>query len=211
MEQDKSDIVLPRIESQDLLRNETSDVVQLDPEGDAVLIVDDAAHITSKKFLVSSKVLSLASPVFSRMFGSNFREGIQTRQGNPPSIPLKEDDPDAVESILSLLHFRNLSIPDSMGPERLAMLAIQCGKYDCNGALRPWIALWCDGYQNISSPEDFGFMLLAAYLFRSTKFPYISAKAAKALVPDFVSKWGKQKILALLPERVTGLTPSRRC
>jgi hypothetical protein len=54
--------------------------VMIDPDGDVLLQVGSSepkAHL-----LVSSKVLSLASPVFAVMLSPQFKEGISLRFGN---------------------------------------------------------------------------------------------------------------------------------
>lgn len=190
--------------------NKTSDAVLLDPEGDVILVVADPTHNISENFLVSSKVLGLASTVFSKMFGPDFSEGIQIRHGDRPCVNLEEDDPKAMESLLSILHYQCAAISFSMEPKPLAVLAIHCDKYNCIAALRPWIAQWCSNYPGITAPEQFGYMLLAAYMFRSPTFSGLAAEATKQLAPDFVSVWEKHETLALLPETITGsLTPNR--
>jgi hypothetical protein len=185
---------------------ETPDAVPLDPEGDVILVVNDPARNVGSSFLVSSRVLSLASPVFSKMFGPDFAEGIQVRRGNRPYINLEENDPEAMELILRILHYQCADISFSMDPKSLAVLAIHCDKYDCIRALRPWAAHWCSRSVDISAPEDFGYMLLAAYMLRLPSFCSIATDAAKQLTPDFVSVWEEHETLGLLPEAVTGLS-----
>ncbi|KND92009.1 hypothetical protein TOPH_03310 [Tolypocladium ophioglossoides CBS 100239] len=179
---------------------ETSEAVLLDPDGDVILVINAVARSASKSFVVSSKALGLASPVLSKMLSPGFKEGMQFRSEKRPRISLEEDDPTAMELILRILHCQSADISFSMDPKTLAILAIHCDKYDCNGALRPWILHWCGNYQGVSAPEDWGFMLLAAYMFRSPKFSDIAATSAKRLVPSFAVVWDEHEILALLPE-----------
>ena len=54
--------------SADLLPS-ASNITKIDPNGDLILEVGD------RSLLVSSKVLSIASPVFRTMLGPNFKEG----------------------------------------------------------------------------------------------------------------------------------------
>ncbi|KAK5994309.1 hypothetical protein PT974_04782 [Cladobotryum mycophilum] len=181
--------------------------VPLDPDGDAILILEDPTG--EKRFLVSSKILSLASPVFSSLFTSGFKEGIQTRRGDCPSIPLREDNADAMEIILSILHYKNDDIPNLMDAESLAHVAIQSDKYDCNHALKPWISHWCKSFRDVKQPKDMGFMLLAAYLFRSVDFYGLSKQAAQELPPTFTTEWEQHESLAMLPDFVTDLLSLR--
>ncbi|OTA07737.1 hypothetical protein A9Z42_0086490 [Trichoderma parareesei] len=182
-----------------------SETVQLDPEGDATLLINGNGPGDTKRYLVSSKVLSLASPVFSKLFGPNFREGQEIRRGDCTCISLEEDDPKAMGLILSVLHYKCAQVPLAMEPKELATLAMHADKYDCNEALRPWAALWCNGSENVTAPEDLGFMVLAAYMFRAPSFPQVTAKVVKRLPPGFASVWEEHEALAILPKTITGL------
>ena len=69
------------------MEDDDSPAVEIDPNGDVVLILN------GKKLLVSSKILSMASRVFAAMFSSQFREGLHNATpGIIPTIPLPEDD-----------------------------------------------------------------------------------------------------------------------
>ena len=73
---------------------------ELDPQGDIVLSVGE------KRLLSSSKVLSLASPVFRAMFGSQFSEGRRLSTTQPGEIPLTDDDPEVFFYLASIFHHR---------------------------------------------------------------------------------------------------------
>ena len=184
-------------------RLDRSKAVQLDPEGDATLIINRSGG--TEQYRISSRVLSLASPVFSKMFGPNFKEGIEIRSGDHPCINLKEDDPKAMAIILRILHHKCANVPLTMDPKPLAILALHADKYDCNEALRPWILHWCSDPGRVSSREQLGYMLLAAYMFRSPSFSCVAADAVKRLQPGFAQLWREDEVLALLPDRITGL------
>ena len=49
------------------------DLIQLDSDGDVILSIESSDGSTHERLLVSSAVLSVASPVFSKMFRSGFR------------------------------------------------------------------------------------------------------------------------------------------
>ena len=70
----------------------TKTLTVMDPEGDIILVLGDVG------LQVSSKVLSLASPVFKAMFGPHFAEG----QGQASStkirrVKLHDDDVEAMK------------------------------------------------------------------------------------------------------------------
>ena len=64
----------------------------MDPEGDVILVLGDVG------LQVSSKVLSVASPVFKAMFGPHFAEGQgQASSMKPRRIKLHDDDVEAMK------------------------------------------------------------------------------------------------------------------
>ncbi|KAK4073308.1 hypothetical protein Purlil1_13089 [Purpureocillium lilacinum] len=176
----------------------------LDPAGDVTLITNNGTHESRRAFLVSSKLLSLASPVFSKMFSPAFLEGSQIRSDCHPHINLEGDDPMAMEMMFRALHFLCGDIPSSIDPEPLATLAVHCDKYDCNEAMRPWILQWCGGRPEATTSQDFGLLLVAEYMFRAPTFPDIAARAAKHLVPGFAAIWEKHDTLTRLPGSIAG-------
>lgn len=65
-----------------------------------------------------------------------------------------------------------------MNAERLALMAIHFDKYDFIKALRPWIFKWIYDCQPITTEEEYGYLLLAAHLFREKdQFSRLSASA----------------------------------
>ncbi len=112
------------------------------PYGDVVLQVGSGKSPV-KSIKVSSQVLSIASPVFARMFGSGFLEGSvsSSRSDQPLHLPLPEDDPDAVLLMCHVLHpsgVGDLDVPLQL----LESLALLVDKYDCALALTVWSRLW---------------------------------------------------------------------
>lgn len=107
--------------------------------GDLYLTVGTDAYV-----LVSSKVMSLGSPVFAAMLESNFIEGISNHQGEGPhAIHLPDDDGDAMVLLCKIFHLDTADLTCSR-PNRhmIRSLVILCDKYDCVATLRPWVALW---------------------------------------------------------------------
>ncbi len=101
----------PILQAEEAFQVET---VRLHPEADATLVVHgDATSAIRKEFLVSSSVLSVTSDYFKALFRSGFKEGLETQRGDYPTIFMGEDDPEAMEAILSLLHYRNLEVYDN--------------------------------------------------------------------------------------------------
>ena len=157
--------------------------------------------------LVSSKVLSLASPVFAALLSPDFLEGNQVRRGHCPVIKLQDDDPAAMTAICNILHFRYDCVPSHIGPEQLAEIGILSDKYDCSKALQPWSAKWLSTHQ--TPPSELGHMLLAAYkLNDADHFASISAQVIRTLEPKRET-WDISPQLESLPDRVKGLSLPR--
>ncbi|KAM5356554.1 hypothetical protein ACJ41O_003200 [Fusarium nematophilum] len=177
-------------------------MLRLYANGDAILVID---HPTKQptKCLISSTILTLASPYFDALFGSKFREAASVQQGECPEITLQEDDPEAMEIILSILHYKHDKDFYKLEPVLLASVAQHSDKYRCNGVLRPWASTWFSATEGESDPKELGLLLTAAYFFRCET--YISS-VSKSVIPhlslDFESEWAKDEVIATLPSEI---------
>ena len=186
--------------------NPEPEQLDLDPNGDLILVVEGQ---NAKRFLVSSKILSLASPVFSKMINSNFREGTQMKENNCPMISLHEDDSHAMMTMLGVFHYKEPDPEVPMTAKQLADLAIHCDKYDCVKTIKPWILTWFSNFQHELVEEEYGFLLFAAHFFRAAeKFSELSAKAQINLSTSSFDKWDSLDILDFLPGGLRGKGPS---
>jgi len=122
-----------------------------DPVGDLMLVLESPT--CQARFQVSSKVLSLSSPVFRTMlnFKSGFKEGKdlaeRTTSSPPMELFLGDDNPNALAIILRIIHLQTRWVPQSLGPERLYEIAIISDKYDMRDSLDYWLRKW--------APEQF--------------------------------------------------------
>lgn len=108
-----------------------------DPECDLVLLLgpDEVA------IRVCSKVLSRASPVFATMLGPHFAEGQALKNSTAhgfPSIPLPEDDAEAMILLCRAIHFKLSVNEEIVSFEVCLKLASHCDKYDASAALGSW-------------------------------------------------------------------------
>lgn len=99
-----------------------ADINVIDSEGDVYLICGET------EFQVSSKVLSLASPVFKALFGPNFAEG-QPNLNKPSRIQIHDDDAESMRFMCAVLHHKCTSA-NGIGLERLERLAVITDEYD---------------------------------------------------------------------------------
>ena len=112
--------------------------ILIDPAGDLKLLVKH--HGQDRNFQVSSKAMSLASPVWRTMLDPSgpFREA----KPDNGEIAFPEDDAEALLVLLLAAHLRYQEVPQTLKYEQLLNLCIVCDKYDCVGLLRPWISKW---------------------------------------------------------------------
>ena len=131
---------------------------------------------------VSSDVLREASPVFGAMLGPNFleRQALYSEGiGSETSIPLPDDDAEAVELLCLFLHPQeNPTIP-SINPTELLRFASTVDKYACAAAVSIQASALFDGV-NMESPDSSFFALQAAYfLDKPIDFARITSKLVR--------------------------------
>lgn len=181
-----------------------NDLQLIDPNGDATFVVLDHATSSTCRYLISSKVLSLASPVFAALFKPHFLEGSRVVRFEQPEIRLGDDDAKPMGVILKILHFKNDDVPLKLEPQLLSSIAIHCNKYDCHRALKPWTKHWLSSTSGVWDCEGIGQLLLSAYLFNdSASFSTISAKFVGEVAPDLVG-WDETEEFKFFPPCTTG-------
>ena len=123
-----------------------------DPEGDVRFIIGNSEF--TKVLRVSSKVLSLASPVFKALFSPKFSEGTALSISQAvPEIRLPDDDPEAMQLILHILH-HGKNAPGILRIELLEKVAVLCDKYDIVKIFAAWSDLWLQGRIESATDED---------------------------------------------------------
>ncbi|KXG49675.1 uncharacterized protein PGRI_056430 [Penicillium griseofulvum] len=178
-----------------------SDIERLDPDGNLIIVAKGQSPADTRRFLVSSKVLSLASPVFAKLFGPNFYEGTQVAACTCPEVPLHDDDPAVTGALLAILHYQEPQDVPNTDAEWLANLAVHCDKYDCVKALNPWVLNWFQNFPPTRLMEKYGHLILAAHLFRSEEhFSRLTSKAQVHLNLNFHYYWDGVQILDRIPD-----------
>ncbi|XXG99310.1 hypothetical protein Hte_005647 [Hypoxylon texense] len=141
--------------------------VAIAPDGDVIFVVGDE----QRRLKVHSVFLRTVSPVFKAMLGPHFREGANLSSDRPTVIPLPDDDPEAMEVLFNVVHYRLDAVKKRYDVEEMLYMAIALDKYDLTRALRLSIPgsipgwLQCDGIQD---PDQ---------LWKLTKASYILHKA----------------------------------
>ncbi|KIW03324.1 uncharacterized protein PV09_05535 [Verruconis gallopava] len=124
--------------------------IVFDRDGDVLLAVQPFQRNGSSlaQFQVSSKALSLGSPVFKAMFSGKFMENANSAAGLR-AASLQDDDPEALMLLCNIAHLRFNMVPKKLSLDALFNLAVISDKYDTVGMVKPFITQHCDFYRNI--------------------------------------------------------------
>ncbi|KAK4496045.1 hypothetical protein PRZ48_013314 [Zasmidium cellare] len=111
---------------------------KISKNGDVIFEVGEEAT-PRRRILVSSAILSNASTAFAALLGPHFREGqllASASTNGPVTIPLPEDEPQAMSDLLRLLHLIN--VPELAWADdfpRIFAFALAADKWCCVDAL----------------------------------------------------------------------------
>ncbi len=135
--------------------------VRVDPFGDLRLLVQSGEK--RRTFLVSSKVMCVASPVWRAMLDpkSHFKEA---SPGNG-EVLFEDDDQEALSIVLNIAHMRFLEIPQSLKYHQLLQVSIICDKYDIVTLVRPWLPKWLEELEYLSECAGYEGWLFIAWVF----------------------------------------------
>ena len=183
-----------------------------DAAGDLVLLVgsgDDHLRIRA-----SSKVLSLASPVFAALLSPRFAEGhsLTAEKGlAPQEISLPEDNPKAMAWICQVLHFRK-RVTEDVSFLLIREIALLCDKYDISQALGPWSELWMqqlDSSVHVVNP--YPHILWISYALNNhNAFWRDSRELMRLYTSEGLISAKVELANGLLPERILGICASFR-
>ncbi len=102
------------------------------------------APLSEVEMVVSSKHLSLASEVFKKMLGGNFREGVTLIAVKKVEIRLPDDDVDIMLLLMKIIHSRWRSISRGMDFATVRKVALLVDKYVVQESAIPAFYLWLD-------------------------------------------------------------------
>lgn len=150
-------------------------VVDADPNGDVSLLIGDPSNANTLR--VSSKALSLASPVLAALVSPKYAEGMALSSSTDVrQIALPDDDPEALILICHALHHRRIT-PRQISFELLGKAAVICDKYDMATGLTPWSELWVQQWKVKGSGfAHWSKMLCLSSTFGSDETFYLSSK-----------------------------------
>lgn len=161
--------------------------VRLAKRGDVILKLGKKDNATLD-LLVSSVALSLMSPVFEAMFSGPFIEGQSLSPDSPRTVPLPDDDPEAMRLLCSTAHMCVDELPNKNVPRKIvhtvfAEYAILCDKYDCIGAVSAYSKRWAMELLVFPGRQHFEKLIFSTYVL---DLPDEFAKATRAVILDRV-------------------------
>ena len=139
--------------------------------------------------LLSSKHMSLASPVFKAMLGENFKEGQYLRANGKVEIPV-DDDPAAFVILANIVHGQLCEVPLKLDVDTLLGLVIVADKYQVREVTEFFCQTWFRELEN-DVPIDYS---KPAYVMKWLAIAYVSrnAKTFKHLT-HLIARSGDEK------------------
>jgi hypothetical protein len=131
--------------------------------GDVILKLGKDGEVATDA-LVSSVVLSFASPVFEAMFGGHFAEGQALSTDSPHIVPLPDDNTESIMLICKIAHLQAAQLPEELSTTAFADFAIACDKYSCGEAVQAWSKVWAMKMLQTPPTMDFEKLILATYM-----------------------------------------------
>lgn len=134
--------------------------------GDVILeLIERIPGQGLRKVLVSSVVLSHASPVFSIMFCHGSYAGHALSTSSPHTVPLPGDDPKSIFLICLITRFKTFQLPDTLNVTEFANFAYVCHKYSCTEAVQTHSLIWLSFLLQNPEDADFEKLILATHFF----------------------------------------------
>lgn len=177
--------------------------VPIDPDGDIVLIAGPSRD--GRGLRVSSKVLTLASPVFGAMVRWQYLEAPETDDENPGVIFLKDDSLRPLTTLCNALHLQSQFVRVTTFIH-LREITTLCDKYDCARAIKPWSKIWLHRWRSRDvSLEQNWWLLYISYVFDDHDAFYAASQAVlKHSDKDAMESFRDLGGLALLPDGLHG-------
>lgn len=162
-------------------------VVEIDASGDVIIELSSRTSTTKSHLLVSSKVLTLLSPVLGKIFEWEARARTNGEKGlTMPVIPLPDDDEQVFTIICRIAHHQMDNIPNTLTPKVLAKFAEICHKYDCVRSFTHSSFRWLQCDVEAYPSYELNNLLFAAYILNdSDAFAKFSSKILFVQVGPF--------------------------
>ncbi|KAF7884288.1 uncharacterized protein EAF02_004624 [Botrytis sinoallii] len=121
------------------------------------------------RMLVSSKHMSVASPVFKAMFQASSQEGIELKITGKVELSLRDEDSKAWNILLNIIHGRFRSVPLDINLPMFTQIALLCDKYQMHEVAYAFTPTWrmSAGHDSVSG-EDIPRWIFIAWTFNMT-------------------------------------------
>ncbi|KAL8957123.1 MAG: hypothetical protein Q9183_006142, partial [Haloplaca sp. 2 TL-2023] len=184
----------------------------VDPDGDVDIILGKPGMLSSVR--VSSKILSVVSPVFKRMFSPYFAEGQNLSASSPEKVHLPADYPEAMIWLLRALHL-DPEMNLEPHPDIREKVVYLCDKYHCIARMRSyfksWIENWRDSCISKRKKDPLNMLCLSYTLKDPVLFWWSTANIIKYYQDDDFPIDGADYLpLSILPERLLPSLKARR-
>ncbi|KAH7236574.1 hypothetical protein BKA59DRAFT_405161 [Fusarium tricinctum] len=160
--------------------------IQIDPEGDVLIIVPvkrsaavfgslkSSESPTERRFICSKKHLTFASPRAAKIFSSSFKESTKEDDGFHHWKFDETFDDRAFDLVLKIIHGKTREVPQSIDLDLLVTVAIVVDDLQCHEALnyygRGWISSFY-GYLGATLPKEMN-KTLVQHIFVSFVFEH---------------------------------------
>lgn len=161
------------------------------------------------EFLVSSPHLKLASNMFKAMLQPHFAEGKALQDSGKVTIPLFDDDPDAMEVVMNIVHGQSKKMTQEITPKLLAQIAVVVDKYQLQDNADFFTRVWVEKlWQELPSEtgSDLGSYLCISWIFKAENlFEKITVSAMKTATGDMLQDLSHgSSANAIIPSVVIG-------
>lgn len=107
-------------------------------------------------FLLSSRHLSLASPVLKTMLSGPWSEGVKMDSDSLYHLTAGDWDSEALAMVMNVIHGRWSLVPTTVALEMLAKIAVIIDYYDIREPLQLILSLWMKDFKASSIPMSLG-------------------------------------------------------
>jgi hypothetical protein len=168
----------------------SSATVDIVPDGDIILVVGAGM----KRLRAYSLAIKSASKVFTAMLSPRFSEGQRLADNEWTEIDMPEDDAEAMEIMLNVIHGINNAVHNGLDTSKILRVAIIADKFDCKVALAFAIKVWLN-CANITDGSQLWLLLRAAYWFDNAKsFEEISLALMLHYRGSYLQLWAQDHI-----------------
>ncbi|KAF7918111.1 hypothetical protein BELL_0573g00070 [Botrytis elliptica] len=130
---------------------------------------DSWVELKQVRMLVSSKHMSVASPVFKAMLQASSQEGIELKKTGKVELSLRDEDSKAWNILLNIIHGRFRSVPLDINLPMFTQIALLCDKYQMHEVAYAFTPTWkmSAGHDSVSG-EDIPRWIFIAWTFNMT-------------------------------------------